>query len=193
MSEQVTITSVNTKPELDPYHSDTGGATTTTLRVDPEYRKASVYQEYDDNATPSDEWHRRVLTMPIEPNPDEEATREYLASEAGQALLAAVCDGHSIDWDGNNMAGNLTPAAEEAWQELEQALTNLPESEWSLWDTSDYLMMVDVDADATDEELATLAAEIEAELPAEHVVLTADVLAKLRQMRDAARDRVECA
>ena len=191
MSAPVTITSVNTTPELDPYHRDTGRATTTTLRLDPEYRRASVYQEYDDNATPSDEWHRRVLTMPIEPNPDEEATREYLTSAAGQALLTRVCDGHSIDWDGHNMVGRLTPAAEEAWQELEDALTSLPESEWSLWDVGDYLAMVDVDADATDEELATLAAEIEADLPTEHVVLDGDVLPYLQRRRDTARDRAE--
>lgn len=189
MNEQVAITSVNTKPEIDPYHRDTGRATTTTLRLDPEYRRASVYQEYDDNATPSDEWHRRVLTMPIEPNPDEDATREYLTSAAGQALLTRVCDGHSIDWDGHNMVGRLTPAAEEAWQELEDALTTLPESEWSLWDVADWLEDVDVDANATDEELAALAASIESDLPAEHVVLTGDVLPKLQQKRDYARDR----
>jgi len=193
MSEQVTITSVNTKPELDPYHRNTGGASTTTLRLDPEYRKASVYQEYDDNSTPENEWHHRVLTMPLEPNPDEEATREYLTSESGQALLMAVCDGHSIDWDGNNMVGNLTPAAEEAWEELGQALTHLPESEWSLWETSDYFQMVDVDANATDDELAALAAEIEADLPYEHVVLDGDVLTCLQRKRDTARDRAECA
>lgn len=182
----VRILRVNTIPELDPYHADTGGQTYTAIKVNPALRWVVVEQEPEDGATPFEEWHMHILTYAPEMRPDEDALVAFLESEDGQRLLDIVCNEHDIIWNGNNMVGELTDEGEDAFNELCDRIDDLPESDWVLWDVEDWLNDSCVEEwmsdraksredEITEGDINEVVERIEAEAEEQHVSLYGDV------------------
>lgn len=191
----ISIGTIDTKPTLDPYHRDTGGQTATTLKINPDNRRVWVEQEWDDNATPSDEWHGLILTMSLDRDagerPDQDALHAFLGGEFAQSLLGAVCDGFSSEWNGSNIVGVLTEREYAALVDLEQAIADLPTSEWHLWVTEEYLYdwaHEAVSGGLSDEALESLAAQMEQEAATNHIVLTGSALDYITDLRNELRD-----
>lgn len=187
MATQIKITKIETMPQIDPYHQDTGQETWTALFIDPQERTAYIRQECDDNATPVDIYHGRRLCQRLDIRPDEDAAREYLTGNAGQALLERIVSGHSVNWDGSNMIGSLDDDASEAFDELILGINCLAESDWSIWQVDDYLddaVRNSIQPMTTDEELRNQESEIEVSAHAEHVIIDGDVLDYLTEYRD---------
>lgn len=190
----IEIRTVSTKPQLDVFHRDTQGITYTEIAFDPEKRVVWVTQQDHDNATPMNEYLRQVLTGDLAGHPEEQATREYLAGEHAQSLLATVCEGFEIIWDGNNHVGTLTDAASDAWDDLCNALNDLPDSEWQTWSAGDWLhetINEFVTAETTDDELRTLAGQLEAEAESAHAVILDDVFDYLESVRHEMQEAAE--
>jgi hypothetical protein len=184
--ELVRVRMIEVLPELDPFHLDTGRETRCELWLDPRDHTLGICQGWDDHTMTSDEYHRLVLSATLVNRPYAEDARDYLQGAEGQALARQVCDGFSEEWDGHNMGGRYTEAAEEAWGQLVAALEELPASDWVLWDTDDWLEPVrgEVSADTSDAELAAMARDYERVAREEHYVLTEGVLEILRGWRD---------
>lgn len=178
---------VETNPEVDPYHSDTNQPTQTILRI---YKNGDyeIVQDYDDHATPMDEWLMQTLAYQIKDRPDQKAAKEYLESEEAVALVNRIHTGHSIEWDGSNHVGRLTDDAAEAVEDLLAAIASLPECQMTICDAGDWFSGCEIGvSDATtDSEIEALAEKLEADALAENVIL-AGVENFLRQRRDEAR------
>jgi len=183
----VIVTGVETKPELDPYHADTGQATYTELIINPGERRCCICQGMDQGATDADVWHRRVLSYMLEFRPEESATKIFLISPDGQALLARICNGHSTDWDGNNNVGSLNLDAHRAVDALIDALGDLPSREWALYDVRDWLLDgsdIGMSADWTNADIERVAQELDSDALATGYVLYGDIVEYLTELRD---------
>jgi hypothetical protein len=190
----VEVSTVDTKPQVDPYHLNTTQPTYTALKIFPQERRVIVCQEQDDRAMPPDEWRWRTVVLSFtEVRPDEEALRDYLQSLAGQALLDRICDGHSLVWDNSNLIGHLTFDADVAYGELYEAIADLPESDWTLLTCADYLdgdaKQYAIDGDTTDEQLQSLADELERYALEDHVVLADRAIDFLRALCQEEREK----
>lgn len=178
--KKVTFGTINTKPEADPYHRDTGGVSKTRLSLD-QYGNADIYQDYDSGSTSASVWHGRTLEWLIPGHPvDITAELPELLT-----LLQRVHDGHTVEWSGNNMTGWLAEDARDATDELEALLdAGLGRVEWAYMSVGDWLQHVNVDVDVSDDdELRELAKEFEPELW-DYVVLDGDVYEYLVARRD---------
>lgn len=181
------IVSIETIPQHDPYLNQSHGETWTALWIDPQDRKAKISQEYKTGATPSPIWHGLEIQRPIINRPDEARASEYLAGQDAQALLARICDGHTIDWDGNNRVGNLSDDANAALEELVSNLEELPETDWTLWELDAWLDSVEVLPEMTGADLDALVADLKNTAAHEHVVVDGDMLDYLTRRRDDLR------
>lgn len=170
-----TISEIDVIPTLDPWNANTNTSTATALLIDPETRTLRVYQADGDNAVSESVWHGRSLTARVK-NSTEQAVRQYLTDNP---LVERVISGHSVDWDGRNMVGSLTDDAAAAWDELIQGFEDLPDG-WSYWPIDDYLAQAQIPADLTDDQIADLAAKIEAEAAADLIVIGGDVADYIR-------------
>jgi hypothetical protein len=170
----VYVERIDTIPAPDPYHRDTLGITQTTLVIDPASRTVAVEQDADVGGVTPDRYYTLIVARVIDAHPDADALRSYLTSNEGQSLLARVCDGHSRDWDGSNVVGRLSDDAEEAAAALIAAAESLPETDWTVWDTGDWVdqALPDNLSDLPDEEIDRLVADLEATAAADHVVLS---------------------
>ena len=183
--KKVDVLTINTMPEIDPYHSDTGKVAAISFWLDPQKRWCRIDSDYDTGGMAMSVYLNRQYNIRLNQSPDQDKAREYLESESGQRWLRDICDGHSVEWDGHNMVGYLTQEAETALDILIEDLNGLPESEWELWDVDDWLNQSDIEitADTTDEEIAALAKQIEADAKAVKGVLP-NVTRFLRQERE---------
>lgn len=191
----VVITSIDTVPERDCYVNLEGHSTFTVLHLDPQGRKAHVFQEQKTGSTLITVWHGKELQYRISGHPDEEELRNFLITGRGQRLLRTICNGHGIEWDGSNMIGRMTPEAIDAAEELQAALMEF-ESKYEFWNASDWLYPgaeQRVTARTTDEELAQIASEFEAIAEADNVVLDEGVLPWLTRYRNELQDEEEWA
>lgn len=143
----VKIGKIDVVAEEDMYRRN-GQMTTTEMWISPQKRLVIVEQYHRSGSTSVDVWHRRELTFSLnsengvqemeqEP-PDGDSLKELLESDEGQALLDRICDGHDIDWDGNNMVGSLDEDAQIAVQELLEAINDLPRSSIVTWMVDDW-------------------------------------------------------
>lgn len=194
ITKPVTIVKVDTIIERDPYRADTDGESVCELWIDPRNRTAGVRQAYPgQNGTPSNEYHNLVLTgWPDDlagQFPEQKAMAALLKGDAGQQLLAIVCDEHTITWDGSNMVGSLSEPGDAALQALMDAIQRLPTVDWETWDV-DYYYAESLDAVAatsTDAELAALVATWTAEIP-DNVRVYGDLAGLLRKQREVLRE-----
>lgn len=185
-----TLTVCETKPQLDGYHRDTSGETWSKFWIDPETGRYGISQEMDDNAQPADEYHGLTVACRLETRPDEDAAREYLQSPGALALVHRVIDGHSVTWDGHNNTGSLDDDASAALDEMLSDLAGLPDCDWSMYKTADYLDGDDcgVAAETTNEQIETLAESLESEATDKHVILADAVADHLYKIREEAQD-----
>lgn len=107
----IEIRGINTKPEHDPYHLDTGGTTQTVFWLDPESRICGVDQEYRTNSTSMERWHGRELDWFVADHPSETDMQEWVAGNI--PLLEEICDNYTVEWDGNNHIGYLDDIAKQ--------------------------------------------------------------------------------
>lgn len=176
-TQPVTIGDIDTLPELDAYHADTGGVTGTMLRINPDTRSVDVLQRGDLGGHLPEEWYSLIWTEGLDPRPDQDALSAYLHSDEAGALLAAICDGHYTEWGGNNMRGNLNAEAGVALDALLAGIGALPESDWVLDNAEDWLYEVDVELGA---DIEALAEQMERDAAEAHVVLYGDIAEALR-------------
>lgn len=83
-------------------------------------RVEACYNPEIGNAVPMYVWHRRHITLPLPNTLKGDAIADWLESEPVQALLTRICDGHDVEWDGNNHVGTLTDDAEAALEALQR-------------------------------------------------------------------------
>lgn len=160
------IGKIDTTPDVDPYHANTGGQTKTALFIDPARRIVGLYQAEDSGAYSSDVWHSLVLEETLTGYPEASAARELLTDNPD---VIAIISGHAAEWDGSNMVGRLTDEACEAWTRLVKDLNELSEytpNPVQLWQVDDWFSGVsDADlglhAGMTDAEITALAEKLE--------------------------------
>ena len=177
-----TITKIDTTPEIDPYHAATSGETKTVLRISPAAREISLYQDYDDGASPSDEWHGIVVAAAVTGHPDAAEARQVLTDSDD---VRAVIAGHSIIWDGSNHVGRLTDAAAAALERLVSALEDCQPNPVNVWQPDDYYDDVS-DADLglkpgmSDAELTALADKLEDDAHDDDVIIAGGAYSYLK-------------
>jgi len=151
------------------------------------------------DATPIEVWHGRVrhYTIASAYRGSAVVARDTLAGDLREGgLLAGLLDriqiGLSVEWSGNNHIGRLTADAEAAEEDLEAMLNRdegYTDTSWSVWDTEDWLVGEHgMTAETTNERIAALAAEYEAQAVSDHVRLASDVSETLTEIRDRLRE-----
>ena len=202
----VEVLSIDGTPGEDPYRKNTSAGYMETLRlwIDPAARAAQILCESTAPGvgTPEEEWNGRTIceSIPEDDNlgVDENEAEELLSSPELQVLLATVCDGHTVSWDGNNHIGRLSDEAEEALNAILAQLRGIS-YEVSLMNTEDWLSGgpdIDIAAiddldelDAYEERLDDIARECEPEEPG--LVLTRDIHDCLQDWIDERRSELE--
>jgi hypothetical protein len=155
------ILTIDTTPEIDPYHRDTHQLTTTRITINPQDRKVWITQECDDNAMSMAEWHGVEIGGDIHGYYylHDYAARAYLESPEGQSLLDTICEGHSVEWDGSNYVGALSDAARAAFDELITDLVDLCDWDLHIMTAAEYwydYCRSELTADMTDDEIHAL-------------------------------------
>jgi hypothetical protein len=185
---EITIGKIETAPQLDPYHRDTAGLTYTCLRIYPESGLVEITQEYDDNATPEDEWSGRTIARKIDGHP------KISECELIDALptLEAIVAGHMLDYnDQGNLVGGLTDEAADALEQLVEQLSENDQHEaWTCdeWFSDQTLDDLGIGAETTDAELRSMADRYEEDAESDGVLLIDDVYDYLESRRRDARD-----
>lgn len=147
-------------------------------------------------AIPMSVYHGQVIRIPVTPYLNGAVLADLLDSDEVQALAGRVCDGHSIEWDGNNNVGVLTDDASAALGELGEYLDeytarlDTPDIV-SVWECSDWVQsaaQVGITPDTSDEEIKALAAECEAEVSADFAMIDGNMEQHLLYLRDQLKD-----
>jgi hypothetical protein len=141
-------------------------------------------------------WSRRSRAWCVARGPVEVDVAALRADlRPGGALYEAVqrvIAGHTVEWDGQNMVGRMTPDAADAEAEIESYCSHDDRyaTRREVWDAAEWLyefasdtLTGDEDADA----LEALAAECHAAADSDHVVLTGSVRDVLTEVRDTKR------
>jgi hypothetical protein len=188
----VKIISVDTMPEIDPYHRDTQGLTLTEITIDPEDMECYISQECDNNSTSIDKWNGMIIGRKLNGTLDGDDCKDFLESEDGQALLTRICDGWSADYNGNNYVGGLDDDAQNALDELVEELESFYSNK-EAWTCGDYFQNLDdaelgISAATTDDEIKVLAENLEKD---SDVYLIDDVESYLTERRDEAKEELE--
>jgi hypothetical protein len=185
----VKISKIDTLPEIDPFHSDTQGFTLTCLNIDPRSRDCSVSQEYDNNSTSEPVWNGRVIQERLHGFLDGDQIKLFLESDEGQEILDKICDGHSVDWNGNNFVGHMDDDCEHNLESLVKELETYGHEgeawtcdEWFGNNSDDEL---GINKNISDEEIKSLAKKYETEAD---VCLVDDVESYLINRRDLIDD-----
>jgi hypothetical protein len=177
----VKILELKLDPVNDPYN--TGQLTKTVLEINPEARTASITQRYHDNSIPAREWNGLDLMEYIDTsNGYLYPCKKYLEG-AGQELLKAVCDGHSIKWDGNNLVGHLSDEAQNTLDELVDDLNWMATREYTLWQVDEWCDSVTITGCESDNELKNIAAELKGAIGSNEGV-SGDILEYITARRD---------
>ena len=179
------ILSIDTKPTVDPYHADTNTPTTTELWIDPRDCTVWVEQGRDTGATPANVWHGRTFVIRVYGYPVEDEIREWL--EDHEEEITAICQGHTVEWNGQNMVGVLTDEARIILERLESELDqDIWQREYEWWLAEDWVLddeRVENLCGKSDEEIKEIAEEILAEIP-EYTVILDDLESYLIGLRD---------
>lgn len=183
------IMNVNTKPERDPYVNIDGVSSYTELTFDPRDGTVTVSQEYQTNSWTMAEYHNLVRTCRIPNHSLEDDTRAEIESLAEQ--FDAVAAGFSEHWNGNNMVGRYTDAAESAWSTIEDQLQAFGEysadSGYGYWEIGEWCQNEEISVDTTDAQIEEIATNCVDAAKSEHVILDGDrddIVAWLKERRD---------
>lgn len=143
-------------------------------------------------------WNRRTRAWYVARGPVEVDVAALRADlRPGGALYEAVLRvvvGHTVEWDGQNMVGRLTPDAADADDEIERHLSEGDRyaTRREVWDAAEWLYeyaSYTLTGDEDDDALTALATECHAAAVLDHVVLTGCVRDVLSQIRDSKRAR----
>lgn len=158
-TQTIAIKSINTKPELDPYHRDTQGITRTCIDFDPQERTIIVSQEMDSNSTPMDVWNNHRYQWIVAEWPSETDMRGWL--EDNMRRFERIVAGHSIKWDGNNNVGRLTEDAHAAYESITEEIAHIGlgcPPHYEVWSLDLWMEHVEEEArDKSDEQIRDLA------------------------------------
>jgi hypothetical protein len=196
MDTKITAKKIDCKPEIDPYRRDTNGLSTSTLWIDPREHTCGIRQDWPgDNSTPAEEWHGLIVTSRLSPEDaelDPKAIREYIEGEAGQELLARICAGHAIEWNGSNHVGSMTDDASAALDEIVDELSTMTSGRES-WFCGDWFGQctaaeIGITDETTDEKIAEIAKAYAADAEAQNIHLIDDVADYLTNRRNALND-----
>jgi hypothetical protein len=133
----IRLTAKEFDPQVDYYHTNTGGVTTSHFYVDLETGEYGVTQECDDNSTPGREWHGLIQTSPID-NADAEDGVAYLESKECKALVKKIVDNSESVWDGSNFKGSMNADAQMAFAELVEGLNGLRPNRYTMQSCQEY-------------------------------------------------------
>ena len=184
---------------------------TELLKVDPSsnsLKPQTPYIELDltspDNAihidtycqidgTPISVWHGIVRRYYLSPYTNAEDLTTDINAGVFDELFQRIADGSEVEWDGDNHVGRLNEDAREAEEELEKLLEEYADGSIGLWDAADWLQDssdedLGVTAEASDDELAKKARELEEEACAEGAVVVW-IEDHLKERREALRER----
>ena len=149
----VTIKSIDTKPEYDPYARLASVCSYSEFWLDPRDRTCGVSQQYRTDSTPEAVWNGHVLTYRLMAHPKELDIRRDLEDHAD--LLRRVCDGYDSVWNGHSHVGSYTADARAAWGELCEILdSNM--AHYVFWELDEWIgeaMRSTITADTTDAEI----------------------------------------
>lgn len=175
-----------------------GGPQDCFVELDCEKRTLSAeYNPEIGNAIPFRVYHGRTIRWTI-PCLTDDAVNDLLDELAEDA--AAVCDGYTCEWDGNNHVGNLDDEAKAASERIHAATGR----DWSerdtvnVWDASDWYEPVyrvteelGITAETTDERIREIAEEEEEKASADgHTVegIEQHLLGLRNELRDEAEE-----
>jgi len=155
-----------------------------------------VRTKFGGDAIPIEEHLNRTLTWSVLEGPKElDVARLRVALTAGGELfelMRRVAEGHGEEWDGSNVVGTLTGDADEARDAIQQAFENEAfASDMHVMDARDFYVdpnSLNIRADSTDAELATLAEADEATAASDGLLLV-DALDVLTEFREELRER----
>lgn len=190
MKTNYEVVKIETIPEEDPFHADTGGITYTELEIQPD-GKIFVTQQCNNNSTSMDVWHGVVMTATI-PHVDENHLREFLT---GNEDIQKIIDGMDTVWNGSNHVGKHT---DEAWELFESLVKEI--SSWGnfycMWRAEDWFghntpEELGITEKTTDEQLKNLSEELQ-QTPEDGEVIDGvraivdkyDVLEYITELRD---------
>jgi len=180
------------------------------LRSDGSVSVLSDQRNDGDNSVTPDEYHRCVLTWPLESARqgacaiDVDTLREDL-SDGGRlsVLLDRIHDGHSIEWNGSNHIGILTENAREACCEISHLIEvgRRYVSEKLVWTAYDRLIGEDdaivalkrlgLTVAATDDEIDATAKECSQDAATDGIALIGDVAEAIREIIAEAKEEIE--
>lgn len=147
------------------------------------------------------EWHRRdvVFEIKLSQGTAVVADPDAIADLAGRLapLAARVRAGHTVDWDGSNMVGTLTPDAQDAADQISWIMDSEPRwtnDEAEVWNAGEWVYDLlrsegQLTADTTDDEIEVMAKADEAMAKAEGVHLIGTTVEARRAYRDGLIER----
>lgn len=146
-----------------------------------------------ETGTPAPVYHGRWLEFELGARVNAAALTGALNAGEADHLLRLIAAGHSVAWDGRNLAGALTEEAAAAVAAFRDWLGRCLETSetggiYAAWD---WLQPgeVDIRPEMSDAELAALAKEIEATARAQFDAIVTGTGDYLRELRQAARER----
>lgn len=168
----------------------------------------SIDTTYTSNdGTPEAVWHGRTLEFSINGNPDPDDLASLLG-EGGKAsvLIDRIIAGHEVEWNGNNMVGQLTEDAADAKDALRGLLEEVAQSDLSAWEPGDWLLSsmrhaavlesVGLTVDATDAQIEAAAERLVSDARMDRVIVDQNDVEKvlcecIERVREDAEDEVE--
>jgi hypothetical protein len=153
------------------------------IELDEDGRVDANYDAEIGGAVPMAVWHGRTRRYSVTPYLSGSALVELV--DEISPLLERVHDGLSEEWDGSNHVGTLTADARSADEAIRDRLESVERDIDVVVDIDGWVADVDVAADATDDDLRRLAAEIDEQAWREcRAIIDGDVVEALRERRD---------
>lgn len=155
---------------------------------------ADYIEDPDGRTVTMDVHHRRTLRWSIPESITGQALDELL--ETITPLLDRVHAGHSIEWDGHNNKGRLDDDAAAASEEIEGVIGAIPYADLQDISTAEGydptgIMVRHLHAEIDDEDVRTVAAQLQQQILADDGVYIIDIDDHLMRLRDRLRDGVE--
>ena len=147
------------------------------------------------NAVPSDVWHGLTRRYSLPGALTAEAANGVMSQIA--PLAQRVCDGFEDVWDGNNTVGRLTEDAQDAEEDIREAIDRgvYTEDYVEVWDADEWFAETGehnvraeygITASTTDDELDAIVERMEHDAAAENVDILDNADRFARQCRDNA-------
>ena len=192
----ITTNAADVRQQLAPLYKRFNGQTQPQIAyLEIDLAERTMTAEYNPeigNAVPAAVWHRRVLRVSVSPYVHGTMLADQMESTDLLALVAAVCDGHNIEYDGSNRVGVLTEDAALALNEMESICDDLTsECAITVCTPDEWIPSLDytsITADTTDEQITKLAAEYVANAERDMTLIDGDMADWLTELRRRLRE-----